>query len=143
MITFVKHQYELIPKIHFYEATPKVKNVVLGAFVLWRKRSLPAQNPIQSANQELRHLFRWAYPNPSDGNRLHIKYRLEANAPASVSVYGISGNLLGTVVMPFEDNTLESHFTLDLGKFGLAQGVNIIKLQSSKEQYNKRFIIIK
>ncbi len=83
------------------------------------------------------------YPNPNDGNLLWVKYRFAQRTPVTASVYNITGQLMGQMIMPFDDNTLESRFSIDLGKFDLPGGIYILQMKGGSETYTKKFSVVK
>jgi hypothetical protein len=83
------------------------------------------------------------YPNPTNGRNLNIAYQFGHNAKVIAELYDITGRLIDVVEMPFNDNTLECYFILDVQKLNLSAGTYVLKLKTNQEEYVQKFVITK
>jgi len=81
------------------------------------------------------------YPNPANGQIVTIGYHFKDNGPVQANIYSVQGILLQSFTMPFEDNTQQSYYTLDLSKCALPSGVYLIRLSNEKESLSQKLVI--
>lgn len=98
-------------------------------------------NTIITVNKNRSESYISVYPNPNNGSKAILKYKLKQPGKASLEIFNLSGQRLMISHLPKQLSGKEFFTAIDLAKLRISKGMYFIRLYNGKEVLHTKLIV--